>query len=214
MTSAVVEKAEPLKARQQAMWASGDFAVIGSIDPPDRRRAALRSRRSPRRRVRPGRRRWQRQCHAGGGTPFRGGDVHRHRARAPRARAPKNGRGRLRRHVRHSGRRSIAVRRGSVRRRPVHVRRDVRTRPRTGGARTAARVPARRSDRPRELDTGGLHRRSLSRYRQARAARAWSALAASVGSRTGMCGICFRASSRSRTPPGILVPVQITPALH
>lgn len=30
MTSAVVEKAEPLKARQQAMWASGDFAVIGS----------------------------------------------------------------------------------------------------------------------------------------------------------------------------------------
>ena len=48
-----------------------------------------------------------------------------------------------------------------VRRGHVGVRLDVRAGPRPGGRRAAPRLPARRHDRPRQLDAGRIHRRAL-----------------------------------------------------
>ena len=118
-----------VKARQQAMWASGDFAVIGAtlqivgellneaVGCSCDRAGARRGRR-------------QRQRDAGGGPALRQRDVDRLRARAPRAWTTACGSGRIRqRHIRGGGRRGAAIPGCELRRRALHVRRHVRARP-------------------------------------------------------------------------------------
>ena len=152
-TGSAVTPASPpsIKARQQAMWASGDFAVIGTtlqivgeLLCEERRPARGRAR------ARRGRR--QRQRDAGRGAPLRARDVDRLRARAARTRtAPRRG-GRTRRHVRSRGRRSAALSRASFDVVALDVRRHVRARPRAGRRRADAGVQAGRPHRPGLLD--------------------------------------------------------------
>ena len=97
----------------------------------------------------------------------------------PRARRGRRPRGRLRR----GRRRGAAVPGRLLRRRHVRVRLDVRARPRAGGRRAAPRLPARRHDRPRQLDARRLHRRALPHGRRARAAAGRRAVADALGHR-------------------------------
>ena len=53
---------------------------------------------------------------------------------------------------------ALPFRRRELRRRAVHVRRDVRARSRDGRLRDGARLPSRRAHRPRQLDARRLHR--------------------------------------------------------
>ena len=100
-------------------------------DAPDRRRAAVRSRRPARRRARARRGRRQRQRDARGGAPLRQRDLHRLRAGAARARpAARRSRRPRERHLRGGGRRGAAVSGRELRRRALDLRRDVRARPR------------------------------------------------------------------------------------
>ena len=85
--------------------------------------------------------------------------------------------------VRDRRRRGAALSGRELRRRAVDLRRDVRARSRQVRCRDAARVPARRPHRSGVLDAAGFPRRPLSNGRQARAADARRALAAAVGNR-------------------------------
>ena len=130
----------------------------------DRRRAARRGLRPALGRARARRRRRQRQRHAGGRAPRLPRDLDRLRASrcsiaAPSAPTPK----RLEVDVPGRRRRGAAVRGRELRRGALHVRRDVRARPREGRRRDAARVPARRAHRPRQLDARRASSASCSR---------------------------------------------------
>ena len=70
VTTLTLDDIEAIKQRQQATWASGDYAVIGTT-PADRRRVAVRGGRRGRRIAGARRRRRQRQRLAGGGPPWR-----------------------------------------------------------------------------------------------------------------------------------------------
>ena len=84
----------------------------------------------------------------------------------------------------HRGRRrGAAVPRRVVRRRHVGVRHDVRPEPREDGRRGAARVPARRHDRARELDAGRVHRRAVQAHLAPRPAAGRRAVADALGHR-------------------------------
>ena len=89
-TAIPADRARAIKARQQAMWASGDFAVIGAtlqiVGELLNEAADVRARPQG-----AGCRRRQRQRHARGGAALRQRDVHRLRAGAPRARTPPGG---------------------------------------------------------------------------------------------------------------------------
>jgi SAM-dependent methyltransferase len=71
--------------------------------------------------------------------------------------------------------------RRELRRRAVHLRRDVRARSRQGRRGDASGVPARRPYRPGVVDAAGLPRRPLTNGRQARAADTRRSFAAALG---------------------------------
>ena len=158
-TGSAVTPASPpsVKARQQAMWASGDFAVIGTTLQIVGE-LLCESRRPARGRARARRGRRQRQRDAGRGAPLRARDVDRLRAGAARTRTASRRGGRTRRHLRSRGRGSTALPAGQLRRRPLDVRRHVRARPRAGRQRADAGVQARRPHRPGLLDARRLPR--------------------------------------------------------
>ena len=95
-------------------------------------------------------------------------------------------------------RRSAAVRRRQLRRRGLDLRRDVHARPGPRRGRAAPRLQARRQDRPRQLDAGGLHRPALQDHRQARAAAGRRQVAGAVGhARRGSPSCSSRTRRRS-----------------
>ena len=169
-----------VKGRQQMAWASGDYAVIGTTlqivgeSLGRSMRLALGRRRSRR----GGR---QRQCHARRGAPRRPRNLDRLRVDASRSRRDAGARRRARREVPGRGRRGAAVSRRELRRRAVHVRRDVRTRSRDGRFRDGARVPSRRTHRSRQLDARRLHRPAVQDARSPRAAARGRAAAVALG---------------------------------
>ena len=81
---------------------------------------------------------------------------HRHGLDPGRAR-PSGFRG-ARRAFRRGRRGGAALRGCKLRRGRQHLRGDVRSAPRTGGGRAAARLPSRRDDRHGQLDQGRVHR--------------------------------------------------------
>ena len=158
-----------ITARQRKAWR----AATTPPSPP-----ASRSSRSARRRRRPalghagaGRRRRQRQ-HRARRRPLW---LRRRLARLrPRAARPR-GRRAAAEGLPWSSSRATPRRcpsRTPLRRRGLGRRRDVRARPAAHRRRDAARLPAGRDDRPRQLDARGLHRRAASHGRRARAAAA------------------------------------------
>ena len=76
---------------------------------------------------------------------------------------------------------SAAVRRRQLRRRRLDLRGDVHARPGPRRRRAGSRLQARRQDRPRQLDAGGLHRPAVQDHRQARAAACRRQVAGAVG---------------------------------
>ena len=186
-----------VKARQQAMWASGDFAVIGTtlqivgellcegVD------------------LRAGERVLDVAAGNGNATlaaarRFAQRHVDRLRAGAARARAAPRRSGGPRRHVRGGRCRGAALSGRELRRGALDVRRDVRARPRAGRQRDDARVPAGRPDRPGLLDADGFPRAALPRRGQVRAADAGRSSRRSCGAPTRTSRTCSAARRRSR----------------
>ena len=117
----------------------------------------------------------------------------RGRPRARRGGGPRDRLGRGRR-------REPAVRGRVVRRRHVLDRRHVRAAPPGRGRRARARLPARRHDRPAELDAGGHARRAVPHDEAVRAAApARRAAAAAVGRRGAPARPVRRPRGRSHT---------------
>ena len=129
----------------------------------DRRRVAVRGRRRRRRMAGARRRRRQRQRLARRRPPRVRGDRHRLRARAARGRGAAGRSGGAAGPHAGRGRRGPAVRDRPVGRRALHLRRHVHAQPRAGGCRAAAGVPARRPDRPGQLDPRAASSASCSR---------------------------------------------------
>ena len=175
--------ASSIKARQQAMWASGDFAVIGTTlqivgellcEAVDIRSASACSTWRPATATR----RWRRRAASrrsrrpttcprcsNADAPRRGGGARRRRSRSPTPR-------RCPSRTRAS---TSCCRRSASCSRPI-------TRP--SAARDAARVPARRPHRPGVVDAGGLPRRQMFRVIAAHVPpTARRAVAAAVGHR-------------------------------
>ena len=165
----------------------------------DRRRVAGRSLRPALRRNGPRRGRRQRQRDARRRAPRLQGDVDRLRLHAARARRRTRAGRALRRDVRSGRRRSAALRGRVVRRRAVDVRRDVHARPRARGVGARARLPSRRPHRPRQLDTGRLHRTAVQDARPPAAAARRCAAAVAVGRGSASAHRCS-ASAPPRSP--------------
>ena len=159
-----------IKTRQQGRLVNGQLCRRRH-HLADRRREPVRSPRSALRHARARRCRRQRQCHARRSAPLVRGDSTDYvgscsspggRGRSRRARGPLPG----------SRRREPAFPGRVVRRRDVHLRRDVHPGPGQGRARARARLQARRQDRAGELDAGQLHRAGVQDHRPVRPAGA------------------------------------------
>ena len=171
-----------IKQKQQATWASGDYAV-DRHHAADRRRVARRGRRRARRRARPRRRRRQRQRDARRRAPLRRGRPRPTTSRAarqgPRAgRAPKacpcTSSKPTPRSCRSPTPRSTSCCRPSAR-----CSRRITRAPR----RDAARAASRRPHRAGQLDAGRLHRPPVQGDRRPRAAARRAEAARAVGHR-------------------------------
>ena len=192
MNTAVLNRpdavADPVKAKHEAVWASGDYAavareVIPALGPVlvdacqvSARRPRARCRGRKRQRRHPGRpagRRRRRQRPDPG--PARAGAGRRRAAR----RRPRLGAGR---------RRGAAVRRRIVRRRDVLRRRDVRAAPPGRRRRAGPSAPARRPARAGQLDARRVHRPDVRHDEAVRpASPAGGPAAAAVGRRPPTC---------------------------
>ena len=164
-------RARAIKARQQAMWASGDFAVIGATlqivgELSARRRTCARVTACWTWRLAAATRRWPRR----GALP-RVTSTDYVPALLDRGRRRADGRRIRQRHVRGRRCRGAAVSGRQLRHRALDIRRDVRARPRSAPrAELIARVQARRPHRAGELDAVRLPRRAPPPRREARAA--------------------------------------------
>ena len=182
--SAVATVSKPdlaaVKTRQQAAWSTGNYAVVGTtLQIVGENLCEALDLRSGSRVL---------DVAAGNGNATLAAarrwcevDLHRLRGLAARSRAgARAGRG-PRDQVPGSRRREPAFRRRLLRRRDVHLRRDVHAGPGEGGGRARARLQARRTDRPRELDARELHRPAVQDHRQVHPARAGREVARAVG---------------------------------
>ena len=187
-----------MKARQQAAWSSGDYAVVGTtlqiVGEHLCEALDLRSGQSVL------------DVAAGNGNATlaaarRWCDVDLDRLCPGAARArPRARRGRgLTHRVPGGRRRGAAVRRRQLRRRGLDLRRDVHARPGQGRGRTVARLQARRQDRPRQLDARRLHRPGVQDHRQAHAAAGRREVAGAVGHAARASPRCSAPQARRRS---------------
>ena len=194
--------------RQQATWATGDYAVIGTtlqivgeslceaVDVVGRLAGARRRRR-------------QRQRLAGRRPPRLRGDRHRLRRGPPRRGAPP---GRTPTawplETRVADAEDLPVRRRHLRRRAVDLRRDVHARPRPRRRRAGPGLPARRPHRAGQLDPRGLRRPDVQDRRAPRPAARRRPLTAPVGHR-GPSRRAVRRRRASRSSPPLRVPLPL-----
>ena len=191
-----------IKQRQQATWASGDFAVIGTtlqIVGESLAEAAD---------VRAGERVLDVAAGNGNATlaaarRFARRHVDRLRAGAARQGPRARRRPRAWRSTLPGGRRrGPAVRRRQLRRRAVDLWRDVRAGPCAHGQRDAARGARRRAHRNGELDARRLHRPLVQGDRRARAAAGRAAARPRCGARSRTWSSCSAATPRTSAASG------------
>ena len=104
---------------------------------------------------------------------------------------------------------------GQLRRRGLDLRRDVRAGPGDGGGRDAAGLPPGRADRHGELDAGGLHRPALPHAGQARAAAGRGEVAGALGQPALDRGDLRRRRPRHRRAgPQLRLPLPLAGPLH
>ena len=188
-----------VKARQQAAWSSGDYAVVGTtLQIVGEMLCEAVDLRSGQRVL---------DVAAGNGnatlaaarrfaevvsTDYVGALLERGRERAEAERLPVT--------FQEADAENLPFADSELRCRALDLRRHVHAEPGTGREGTASRLPPRRQDRPCQLDAGRLHRPAVQDHRQIRAAGAGREVAGAVGQQGP--------SRRAVRPEGAIVTAQ------